>query len=470
MRDWKLTQADPLALRLAADARFGPTDYADDQIWELALAGGDPPALALRTTYGLRARDMRLFPGFREGETVITDPEQFVSPPTVHAFTVNRIQLSFTPLGGISVRADYWLPDSHSVAGQFTITNESTAARAIRFRLSAVLKSLDAGTVMGPTRSGGIQFLQGQTGNLIPIVVMNGGQVADLGPWPTLVCQLDLSPGESQTVRWAQAACLSAEGSLEACRALLDRDWSTDFAKIDALAADVPEIETGDPDWDAAFAFAYKVALQSYVGPTPHLPYPSFIFTRNPNKGYSTRGDGADHNWQWDGQVATEAYVNLPQIVQAAPELAKGIIRNYLAVQEENGFIDWKPGLAGQRNRALCIPLLATIAWTIYEYTEDRAFIAEVYDGLKRFVAVWFTEKYDRDQDGLPEWSHTVQSAFDDCPSFVRWQKWGQAADITLSESPDLAAYLYRECRSLINMASLLGNAGDIPPLAARAE
>ncbi|MEK7327574.1 MAG: hypothetical protein AAB217_20205, partial [Chloroflexota bacterium] len=194
------------------------------------------------------------------------------------------------------------------------------------------------------------------------------------------------------------------------------------------------------------------------------------IFARNPNKGYSQRGDGSDHAWQWDGQVATEAYVNLPQIVQAAPELAKGILRNYLAVQEPDGFIDWKPGLAGQRNRALCIPLLATIAWTIYEYTEDRDFIAEVYDGLKQFVLTWFKERYDRDQDGLPEWSHTVQSAFDECPSFVRWERWGQAADITLAESPDLASYLYRECRSLINMASLLGKAEDSPPLIARAE
>ncbi|MBI4315619.1 MAG: hypothetical protein HY679_06760, partial [Chloroflexi bacterium] len=47
----RLTQADPLALRLAADVRFGPTDYGDDQIWSLSLAGGDPPALALHTTY-----------------------------------------------------------------------------------------------------------------------------------------------------------------------------------------------------------------------------------------------------------------------------------------------------------------------------------------------------------------------------------------------------------------------------------
>src|SRR3989304_3835535 len=97
MRDWKLTQADPLALRLAADVRFGPTDYADDQIWELTLAGGDPAALALRTTSGPRAREMRISPISRGGEPLISDPDQFASPPVVHHFTVNRIQFSFSP-------------------------------------------------------------------------------------------------------------------------------------------------------------------------------------------------------------------------------------------------------------------------------------------------------------------------------------------------------------------------------------
>lgn len=470
VRDWKLTQNDPLALRLAADVRFGPTDYADDQIWELTLAGGEPSAVALRTTYGLRAREMRIFPGFREGETLVADPDQFSSPPVVHRFAVNRIEYSFSPLGGIHVQAVCWVPDSHSLAGQLTITNESTAARSIRLKLNAILHPLENGTIMGHARIGPLNFLQGQTGtpNVAPVVLLEGGLPVDSGA--VLARSLDLAPGETQTVRWAQAACQTPEAGIEMGRALLERSWADDFAQIDSLAADIPDIQTGDPEWDAALAFAYKVALQSYVGPTTHLPYPSFIFARNINKGYSPRGDGSDHAWQWDGQVATEAYVNLPQIVQAAPELAKGILRNYLAVQEPDGFIDWKPGLAGQRNRALCIPLLAAIAWTIYEYTEDRDFIAEVYDGLKRFVMTWFKERYDRDQDGLPEWSHTIQSAFDECPSFVRWERWGQAADITLAESPDLASYLYRECRALINMASLLGKVEDSPPLIARAE
>ena len=76
----------------------------------------------------------------------------------------------------------------------------------------------------------------------------------------------------------------------------------------------------------------YCQALRSFVGPTEHLPHPSFIFTRQQDRGYSLKGDGSDHNWQWNGQVATEAYVVLPQIVAAAPDLAKGILRNWLAV------------------------------------------------------------------------------------------------------------------------------------------
>ncbi len=53
MREWNLHAGDPLALTLVSDARLGPTDYFDDQIWELKIGSGDPPALSLDTTYGL---------------------------------------------------------------------------------------------------------------------------------------------------------------------------------------------------------------------------------------------------------------------------------------------------------------------------------------------------------------------------------------------------------------------------------
>jgi hypothetical protein len=491
MRDWHLTQADPLALRLAADARLAPTDYPNDHIWELGLAGGDPPALGVRTTYGLRAQDMRLFHGFAEGDQQVTDPAEFAAPPVVHAFYVNYLRVTFEPFAGLVVTADYWVPDSHTLAGQFTFTNRAAMPREARLLFSALLKPLDNPKVMATDQLdifGRAGLLEGQTGNLDVLVLLEGPAERTPAPYPTLVRLLRLEAAETISVRWVQAASLfptapplapargepppidHREAGLERIRQLLlKEEWEGEFARIELLNAGLLDIETGDRDWDAALAFAQTVALRSYVGPTAHLPHPSFVFSRHADRGHSVKGDGSDYTWLWNGQVATEAYINLPQIVPAAPELAKGVIRNWLAVQSEDGFIDWKPGLAGQRERTLCIPLLASLAWRLYEHTEDAAFLAEVYPGLRRFLDVWFTTRQDRDADGLPEWSHTIQSAFDDNPSFVLWQPWGQGADITAAEAPDLAAYLYRECRALERMAALVGQPPD-PALAERAE
>lgn len=77
MREWSLKSGDPLSLVLASDARLGSPDYCDDQIWELKLGDGDPPAIAVETTYGLHARMMRMFPGLR-GKMAY--PTQNVSP------------------------------------------------------------------------------------------------------------------------------------------------------------------------------------------------------------------------------------------------------------------------------------------------------------------------------------------------------------------------------------------------------
>jgi hypothetical protein len=466
---WKLSAGDPLSLRLAADARLGPTDYGNDQIWELSLRGAEPAALALRTTYGLRCREARIFAGFREAGVFVLDPASFPGPVEITRFYVNYIEACFAPLPSIEVSAAYWAPDSHTVAGVFTITNEGLLPRRLSVQLASLLRPAEGGEVMGPTEVDGAQLLAGRSGGLCPVLLTGGPDPADLRLWPSLVRSLDLEPGQTGLLHWVQCAEPTLEQSLARARALFARrPWEGDFSRIELVNAGIPQIESGDPDWDAAFAFAYKVSLACYLGPTQHLPHPSFVFLRVPDRGYSRAGDGSDHAWQWNGQVATEAYVNVPIIAPAAPELAKGIVRNYLAVQADDGFIDWKPGLAGQRERALCMPLLAAVAWIIYEYTEDREFLREVYPGLRRFFEHWFRPRHDRDGDGVPEWSHTIQSAFDDNPSFVRWQRWAQGADITQAEAPDLVSYLYREAASLAAMARLLELEAELPGLQAR--
>lgn len=381
MQKWQLTPDDPLALRLAADVRLGPTDYDNDVIWELDLA-----SLTLATTCGGR------------GNLAI---EINGRSPQLHQFTPNLLRASFQTASGNRAEAVWWAVDSHTVAVQISPANATA--------------------------------------------VSHHGTPADLA----IIWQADQPNG-----RYVLSVHPNPETAKQLTTTALNRNWDTAFAQIATINATTPTITTGNPDWDASFAFAYKVALQSCVGPTAALPHPSFIFTRIPEQGHN-------HGWQWDGQVATEAYIAIPIITTAAPELAKGILQNYLAVQQEDGFIDWKPGLGGQRNGRLCIPLLAATAWHIYQQTEDIDLLRQIQPGLDQFLRVWYTPAHDRDQDGVPEWTDTIHSAFDDQPTFVPWQPWGQGANIQTTETPDLIAYLYREHTAMHQIATVLGQNPD---------
>ena len=86
MRSWTLKPGDPYQFTLASDARLPGSETCNDQIWRLACGSGEPPALSLQTTYGLRARSMRLFPRFTRQELDIIDPAAFAKTPVVRRF------------------------------------------------------------------------------------------------------------------------------------------------------------------------------------------------------------------------------------------------------------------------------------------------------------------------------------------------------------------------------------------------
>ncbi len=94
--------------------------------------------------------------------------------------------------------------------------------------------------------------------------------------------------------------------------------------------------------------------------------------------------------------------------------------------------------------------------------------LRDVFPGLIEFLKFWFTPQCDRDEDGFPEWDHTLHTGFDDCPTFVQWELWGQGLDITKVETPDMASYLYRECQSLIQIAKELHLEEHLPFLEER--
>ena len=457
MRTWSIPAEGPLSLRLAADARLTTPSYVDDHIWEVILAGGEPPALAIETTYGLRAARMRLFPAFGwEGESV-SDPDDFVIRPVVRRFFPNYLQIDMRPFGDLEVEAAYWVADSHSLVGRFMLRNLRSVESRVRLALHAALLPGENPQPMGEAAFGGAVVMSGRTGNLAPVIFVSGGAVFDRLRYPALVIEHLLPAGSTKTVVWAQAALANPQAGFEAVRTLASRPWEAEVARIEAANAGQVEIETGEADWDAAFAFAQKVALGAFVGPTRHLPHAALVSTRLPDQGYSARGDGRDYAGPWEGQSVGDAYLAVPLVLPVAPALAQGVVRNYLHAQSPGGFIDARPGLAGQRSGTICPPLLGTLAWRIYEQTEDRQFLADCLPRLVDFVEAWLGPEHDADQDGHPEWDHTVHAGFDDWPSFVRWHPWGQGLELSKAETPDLAAYLVRDCQALVRAAEVLG-------------
>jgi hypothetical protein len=469
MRDWNLRPGDPLSLTLAADFRLSKPDYVNDQIWELEIGSGEPAALAMRTTYGLHARAMRLFYRFGELGKTITNPAEFFASPYLRRFYPNFLRLEFSPFEGLEVTAEYWVPESHAVAGRLTLNNRIAFARKITVDLCGMLTPLD-GQPLKDSQQQMVNVLAGETTGLFPVIFMTGGPQFGPGPHPSLMLSLDFDPGSSRQVSWAVGSADSAEASFDLARRTAGRSWEAERAHIELLdAGDTLDIRTGDLDWDAALAFSQRAALGLFFTPDKQLPNPSFVQSRQPDHGFSHKGDGLDYPPGWSGQTPLETYY-LASLLPAERQLTRGLINNFLFTQTDDGSIDQKPGIAGQRGKLSAAPLLAGLTWKYFQQTEDETFLNEVFPKLLAFFWDWLSPQHDRDRDGLPAWDHVLQTGFEDNPLFDVWHPWSQGADISVMHDPALEAMMYNEVQSLIQMAKRLNQNNEIALLEAQAD
>lgn len=467
MRPIPLLPPSPVSLTLAADCRLVETDYLDDQIWELRL-GGEPPGLALETTYGLRARMMTVFPSFQWFGRTRADPTSFSEPPILVQAFPNYLRLRCRPFDQLEVEAEYWAYDSHTVLGRLSLLNTSEVPQEHRLRLHALLRPADGGQPMAERNLQGATVLVGKTSKLEPMLFLAGGAFADMLVHPALTVGQLLQPGEPQRLVWVASGQRTAAAGFEVARRAVDLAWDQEVGRIERVNGGWVEVETGDPDWDAALWMAQKAGLGCLLSSSHHLPFSSAVAKRGIDDGYSAKGDGRDHADAWSGQGAFAAFALASQIRAAAPKQVEGLLHNFFYTQSARGEVDRRPGLAGQRAGDHCPPLLATIAWRLYRQTGSKDFLRELAGPLTDYFNAWFDRKRDRDGDGLPEWENPVQSGYPESPTFVQWADWGQGLDIRLAECPDLAAYLARDCISLIAIHEAVGRTEAIPPLEAK--
>lgn len=461
LRRWHLTHESPVALTLAADSRMGATDYIDDQIWTLDLGKPGASALLTHTRYGGRVGLASIIPMWWVENRPVYQFQAYASPPVVTAFAPGYIQCEAKITPQLALRAEYWAVDSHTLTARYTLRNARSTPVELKLDLVAFAAADDAEILpeLAPRLNGAPGITFGRISNIQPLMVLQGGAPIRESKSVKLRAALTLRPGATLRVHWGHAGLPTLQQGFAAVDALFVTGvWTKALRKITALAADIPVIQTGDADTDSTLAFAYNGLIGAFLDPTMHLPYSSFVATRQPARGYSAAGDGTDYPRSWNGQTPPTAYITALASATIDRSLACGILRNYLALIRDDGFVDYKPGLGGQKSGMLCLPILARIAWALYQQTDELEFLKSVYPSLVRFVNRWLYPDLDADHDGLPEWTSEQQTGFPFMPTFAVGLGYGQNADIRLVEAPDLASYLLSELLHLRRIAERVGD------------
>lgn len=459
LRRWEIDPQQPISLVLAADVRLSRTNYLDDQVWELSIGALESPALSLQTKYGGRAGLVSLVPMWQIDNQVIYQSQAYSTPPLITQFAPNYIQAQGKILPEIDLQAHYWAMESQAIGGMFIVTNSGKEPIQLRLDLfgHVIINAEEQTLGIVNLPEGGNALHLSQIGNLNPIVLVEGGD-AGSAESPKVGLDIALEAGKTKRIRWVHAGLPQIMQSLNLAKNWLKTKWSDHLKQVGKAAQAIPFIHTGNDEWDLSIASAFNTVVQGFIQPYTGLPYPSFVATRTSSSGFSRKGDGTDYLRAWEGQDFSLAYLVAPIIASIDPEIAKSIVLNYLAVQQDNGWIDSKPGMAGQKQNLLLPPILARIAWRIYQQTEDEQFLNSIFPKLVKFLNHWFGDDLDNNKNGLPEWQSERQTGYVAFPTFGMAREWAQGADIRYVESPDLAAYLLSEIGALEQIAAVIGD------------
>lgn len=460
LRQWQITAP----LTIAADSRLTLTDYTDDQVWELACGKPDEPALRLQTQYGGRVSLASLVPMWTVNTTtIIHEAQDYADSPTITAFapSFTRAEAKITP--DIALVADYWAMSSHAIGAQFTLTNISDSSITLRVDLFGhVVEHKNPRPLAILTMSDNTMALNmGYIGNSRPVVVMENADT-DISldrdkTSPKIGVTLTLAPNESQSVRWVHAGLATLEESSVRGRLWLNQDWESAFADINLASTFIPQIHTHDETLDSAIAHSYHQLAQAFMSPTQYAPHAPFVATRHKDKGFSKQGTGRDYGRGWNGDNVKLSYLVATAVASLNAELAQGILLDYLNSQDDKGFIDLQNSPVGHKSKLLCTPILARLAWMIYEYTEDADFLKTVFPKILQFFHRWFKSDHDTEFDGVPEWRDERQIGYSGFPTFAN-STWSQGIHIKYFETPDLVAYLLSEAHYLKKIGTAVGD------------
>lgn len=453
MREWQLSQNQPLSLLIGADQRLARQGTAENHLWELVLNGGEPAAMALQTTYGLRARLMRVFPTFFENGKLMTDAQHCHQKPLITRFFPNFLQLQFAPFESIQVNAAYWVSDGQTLCGQMVIHNSGSTIREITVSQAALLNPLGNGSAFHAENFGMHAILQGQTGSLCPVLHMTGGADAVASPYPALSLSLQFLPDTPVTIRWCLASLPGVKESYEKARQMVETDWQTEWARLEMHnAAHTLDVDCGNADWDAAFALAQKDAQLLVYPQTSQPQHWAAASAISPDKNFM-----ADDDIMGNGDALTnfEFYTLVQLLLPASADLATALLQNFLS-NAQDGKIHFKIGSSTDARRHQALPMMAQLAWQIFTVSQKKTLLEAAWQPLLDNFNTWFNQSQDHDLDGCPELSDALQLGLVQAFLFDPWLEGSHAVRITTTEGAMLPAMLLKEAQALHEIAQVL--------------
>ncbi len=116
-------------------------------------------------------------------------------------------------------------------------------------------------------------ILQGRTEEISPVCFMTGGPFPGRGPFAGLAQNLSLPSNQQRAITWALAATPDEAQSLRLAKQTTACAWDEEMARIQQTnLAQILQISTGDPQWDACFALAQRTAYSLFLPASQHLP------------------------------------------------------------------------------------------------------------------------------------------------------------------------------------------------------
>ncbi len=414
---------------------------------------GNPQALSLVTTYGLRASRMHIFPEFSFEDLVIRDPARFHSRPTVNFASACFLTVCFSPFPLLDVEFRAWVPDSQVLVGQITAINTSDLTRTFGVDWRIHLQPLKGGSPMKQSQNGMNTTLQGECAGLFPDFYLTGGAYPSITDLPGLGNKILLLPGASRQVTWALASLSSIEASTQLARQYSSSSLDVEQIKIE-MADNRSKVhcETSSAGVSDVLERSQDRAFQLIMSPARKHTYPTYISERSPDTGNYHSEEILEIHPEWTGQTLPEVYLLAQTLLPGRPEIVKGLLQNFINIQQPDGRIDLRASVNHNFTGHSSLPMLATLVSELHQYLDDQGWLANIYPKLIAFLKTWLKSS-DTGDIKISELTHPLQLGFsikDLNANVILADNWVR---LTSSRNPFLLSLLCRETSELLQIS-----------------